>query len=156
MAGFNNGNLNSLQQQIQNLQQQYQNMTSPNMVVPQQVPMPQPVQVPIPVPSRQVQYVEGIAGAKLYQDNLPSNSSEIIMDKDENIFYMVSKDANGTPSRHITRCRFEIEEIQEEEPAFLTRKDFDDFKEEIRRMFASSQPAQSQKQITLCSGAKNE
>ena len=153
MAGFNGGNLNSLQQQIQNLQQQYQNMTAPNMVVPQQVPMPQPVQVPIPVQSRQVQYVEGIAGAKLYQDNLPSNSSEIIMDKDENIFYMVSKDANGTPSRHITRCRFEIEEIQEEEPAFLTRKDFDDFKEEIRRMFASSQP---QKQITLSSGAKKE
>ena len=114
--------------------------------------MPQPVQVPIPVPSRQVQYVEGIAGAKLYQDNLPSNSSEIIMDKDENIFYMVSKDANGTPSRHITRCRFEIEEIQEEEPAFLTRKDFDDFKEEIRRMFASSQPAQ----VKLSSGAKKE
>lgn len=152
MAGFNTSNLNSLQQQIQNLQQQYQNMTSQNM----QVPMPQPVQVPIPVQSRQVQYVEGIAGAKLYQDNLPSNSSEIIMDKDENIFYMVSKDANGTPSRHITRCRFEIEEIQEEEPAFLTRKDFDDFKEEIRRMFASSQPAQSQKQITLSSGAKKE
>lgn len=148
MAGFNTNNLNSLQQQIQNLQQQYQNMTSQNM----QVPMPQPIQVPIPVPSRQVQYVEGIAGAKLYQDNLPSNSSEIIMDKDENIFYMVSKDANGTPSRHITRCRFEIENIQEEEPAFLTRKDFDDFKEEIRKMFANSQPAQ----VTLSSGAKKE
>ena len=140
MAGFNTSNLNSLQQQIQNLQQQYQKMTSQNM------------QVPIPVPSRQVQYVEGIAGAKLYQDNLPSNSSEIIMDKDENIFYMVSKDANGTPSRHITRCRFEVENIQEEEPAFLTRKDLDDFKEEIRRMFASSQPAQ----VTLSSGAKKE
>ena len=154
MAGFNTGNLNTLQQQIQNLQQQYQSMTTPNVVMPQQVPMPQPVQVPIPVPSRQVQYVEGIAGAKLYQDNLPSNSSEIIMDKDDNIFYMVSKDANGTPSRHITRCRFEIEEIQEEEPAFLTRKDFDEFKEEIRKMFASSQPAQ--KQITLSSGAKKE
>ena len=138
MAGFNGGNLNSLQQQIQNLQQQYQNMAASNVVMPQQIPMPQPVQVPIPVQSRQVQYVEGIAGAKLYQDNLPSNSSEIIMDKDENIFYMVSKDANGTPSRHITRCRFEIKEIQEEEPAFLTRKDFDDFKEEIRKMFASS------------------
>lgn len=150
MAGFNNGNLNSLQQQIQNLQQQYQNMTSSNMQVPVQVP--QPIQVPIPIPSRQVQYVEGIAGAKLYQDNLPSNSSEIIMDKDENIFYMVSKDANGTPSRHITRCRFEVENIQEEEPAFLTRKDFDDFKEEIRKMFASSQPAQ----VTLSSGAKKE
>ena len=150
MAGFNTNNLNSLQQQIQNLQQQYQNMTSQNMQVPVQVP--QPIQVPIPVPSRQVQYVEGIAGAKLYQDNLPSNSSEIIMDKDDNIFYMVSKDANGTPSRHITRCRFEVENIQEEEPAFLTRKDFDDFKEEIRKMFASSQPTQ----VTLSSGAKKE
>ena len=38
------------------------------------------------------------------------------MDKDENIFYMVSKDANGTPSKHIVRCRFEIEEIQEDPP----------------------------------------
>jgi hypothetical protein len=33
--------------------------------------------------------VEGMAGAKLYQDNLPANSSEIIMDRDENIFYQV-------------------------------------------------------------------
>ena len=123
------------------------------MTMPQQIQMPQPIQVPIPIPSRQVQYVEGIAGAKLYQDNLPSNSSEIIMDKDENIFYMVSKDANGTPSRHIVRCRFEVENVQEEEPVFLTRKDLDDFKEEIRKMFTSSQP---QKQITLSSGAKKE
>jgi hypothetical protein len=75
-----------------------------------------------------------MAGAKLYQDNLPANSSEIIMDRDENIFYQVSKDANGTPSRRIIRCRFEVEDIQEEEPAFLTRKDFDDFKEEMRQM----------------------
>ena len=95
--------------------------------------------VSMPVPSRQVQYVEGMPGAKLYQDNLPSNSSEVIMDKDENIFYLVSKDANGTPSKHITRCRFEIEDYQEEEPMFLTRKDFDDFKEEIRQMFANTQ-----------------
>ena len=39
MAGFNGGNLNSLQQQIQNLQQQYQNMTTPNVVMPQQIPI---------------------------------------------------------------------------------------------------------------------
>ena len=111
-----------------------------------------PVQVPIPVPVRQVQYVEGIAGAKLYQDNLPANSSEIIMDRDENVFYQVSKDANGTPSRRIIRCRFEVEDIQEEEPMFLTRKDFDDFKSEIRQLFAS----QNQKQVTLSSGSKKE
>ena len=151
-----NNNLNTLQQQIQNLQQQYQSLIG-NQTPPvfqgfqQQVSQPVPVQVPIPVPTRQVQYVEGMPGAKLYQDNLPSNSSEVIMDKDENIFYLVSKDANGTPSKHITRCRFEVEDYKEEEPAFLTRKDFDDFKEEIRKMFINSQPAQ--KQVTLSSSA---
>lgn len=150
MAIYNNGNLNSLQRQIQDLQQQYQVGTNPNIPPIPQVQMP--VQIPIPVPSRQVQYVEGIAGAKLYQDNLPANSSEIIMDRDDNIFYQVSKDANGTPSRHIIRCRFEVEDIQEEEPMVLTRKEFDDFKAEIRQLFAS----QNQKQVTLSSGVKKE
>ena len=150
MAIYNNGNLNSLQRQIQDLQQQYQPGLSPNIPPIPQVQMP--VQVPIPVPSRQVQYVEGIAGAKLYQDNLPANSSEIIMDRDDNIFYQVSKDANGTPSRHIIRCRFEVEDIREEEPMVLTRKEFDDFKAEIRQLFAS----QNQKQVTLSSGVKKE
>ena len=155
-----NNNLNTLQQQIQNLQQQYQSLLGnqtqqqvfPNFQSP--LPQPVPVQVPIPVPPRQVQYVEGMAGAKLYQDNLPSNSSEVIMDKDENIFYLVSKDANGTPSKRITRCRFEIEDYQEEEPIFLTRRDFDDFKEEIRQMFNNSQPAQ--RQVILSSNAPKQ
>ena len=155
-----NNNLNTLQQQIQNLQQQYQSLLGnqtqqqvfPNFQSP--LPQPVPVQVPIPVPPRQVQYVEGMAGAKLYQDNLPSNSSEVIMDKDENIFYLVSKDANGTPSKRITRCRFEIEDYQEEEPICLTRRDFDDFKEEIRQMFNNSQPAQ--RQVILSSNAPKQ
>lgn len=150
MAIYNNGNLNSLQRQIQDLQQQYQVATNPNIPPVPQVQVP--VQVPIPVPSRQVQYVDGIAGAKMYQDNLPANSSEIIMDRNENIFYQVSKDANGIPSRHIDRCRFEVEDIQEEEPMVLTRKEFDDFKAEIRQLFAS----QNQKQVTLSSGVKKE
>jgi len=90
----------------------------------------------------------------MYQDNLPANSSEIIMDRNENIFYQVSKDANGIPSRHIDRCRFEVEDIQEEEPMMLTRKEFDDFKAEIRQLFASQ--SQNQKQVTLSSGVKKE
>ena len=150
MATYGNANLNSLQRQIQDLQQQYQAGLNPNISNIPQVQVP--VQVPIPIPSRQVQYVDGIAGAKMYQDNLPANSSEIIMDRNENIFYQVSKDANGIPSRHIDRCRFEVEEIQEEEPMVLTRKEFDDFKAEIRQLFAS----QNQKQVTLSSGVKKE
>ena len=120
-------------QQLQDLQRQYQQLAGlaqqPQPTIPTMTVQP-------PTPSRQVQYVEGIGGARLYQQNLPSNSSEIIMDKDENLFYFVSKDANGTPAKKIPIGRFTIEESVEE-PVFLTRKDFDDFKEEIREMFAS-------------------
>lgn len=136
-------NSNTLQQQIQDLGRQYQQLINQQNVPFQQTQIPQmqmptpPVQIPI-VQSRQVQYVEGMAGARLYQDGLPSNSSEIIMDKDGDIFYMVSKDANGTPSKRIPHGHFIIDEDEEEEPAFLTRKDFDEFKEEIRQLFASS------------------
>lgn len=141
--------LSGLQNQLQNVTRQYQQLATqiPPQTQPIQqsvYPVPAPAPIQLPPPPRQVQYVEGIAGARLYQQNeLPPNSSEVIMDKDENILYMVSKDANGTPSKKITAARFTIEELSDEEPAFLTRKDFDDFKQEIRQLLTS---AQSQKQ----------
>ena len=133
-------NLNTLQQQLQDLSRQYQQLSNqqPQMVQQPMMSVPVPQQVPIPIPTRQVQYVEGIAGAKLYQESMQPNSSEIIMDKDENIFYQVSKDANGTPAKRIIQARFTIEDTPEEEPMFLTRKDFEEFKEEIRQMFNNS------------------
>jgi len=85
--------------------------------------------------------VQGINGAKIYQDSLPSNSSEIIMDKDNNIFYMVSKDANGTPSKNIPVGKFTLEEVANEEPVYLTRQDLDDFKKEIRDLLKSQKEA---------------
>lgn len=126
-------NFDNLQQQLQNLQQQYQNLQGYSSQQVQSIP-----QIQMPVISHQVQYVEGLQGAKLFQQNLPSNSSEIIMDKDENLFYMVSKDANGTPSKKIIVGRFQIEEV-EEEPTFLTRKDLDEFKEEIKKLLSQPQ-----------------
>ena len=137
--------LSGLQNQLQNVTRQYQQLTTQippqtQSIQPSVYPIPAPAHIQLPTPPRQVQYVEGIAGARLYQQNeLPPNSSEIIMDKDDNILYMVSKDANGTPSKKIKAARFTIEELEEEEPAFLTRKDLDDFKEEIRQLFAQSQ-----------------
>lgn len=148
-------NLNSLQQQLQDLQRQYQQLQVPQQYAQPQVPVqiPQPAQVPIPVQARQVQYVEGIQGARLYQENMQPNSSEIIMDKEDNIFYHVSKDANGTPSKKIMIGRFTLEEPTEEEPMFLTRKDFDDFKEEIRQLFMENS---TPKQVTLSSQKKTQ
>ena len=145
---------NAAQQQLNDLSRQYQALTSQQLFQPM---MPTNQQVPIPVPAHQIQYVEGLNGAKLYQDNMQYNSSEIIMDKDEDIFYKVSKDANGIPSRHIIRCRFSVEELEAEEPAFLTKKDLDDFKEEIRQMLNASsqeigQPKSNQSSIKKTQG----
>lgn len=131
--------LNILQSQLQDLSRQYQQLAN-NQPVSSYAPQAQPVQIPVPVLARQVQYVDGLQGARLYQEkNLQPNSSEIIMDKNENLFYHVSKDANGTPARIIPMGRFELQE-QVDEPTYLTRKDFEDFKEEIRQLLT---PAKS-------------
>ena len=138
-------NLDSLSQQLSDIQRQYQqlsNLQGQTQLFPNQpVQTPPPIQAPQqPIQPRQIQYVDGIAGARLYQSGLTSNSSEIIMDKNEDIFYKVSKDANGIPTKKIPVGRFTIveEPVEEEEPVFLTRKDFDDFKEEIRQLFKES------------------
>ena len=96
-----------------------------------------------PIITHQVQYVEGIAGARKYQlEKLQPNSSEVIMDKNDNIFYHVSKDANGTPASRIPIGRFSIEEESTQDTASITRKDFDEFKEEIRQLFSVKADAQ--------------
>lgn len=118
----------SLQRQIEDMQRQYRQFTAgqPQSTLP---PLQPPAPVVIP---HQIQYVEGIAGARLYQDGMAANSSEIIMDKDEDVFYRVSKDANGIPSKKIAMARFTVEEPQEpEDQMYLTKKDLNDFKAEI-------------------------
>lgn len=137
-------NLNSLQQSVQNLiqqtQAQNQQYGQPQFQQPMMQVNPIPAaQIVPPVQSRQVQYVDGLQGAKVYQEGMLSNSSEVIMDKNENIFYYVSKDANGFPSRSIPIGRFTIEEAPSDEPTFLTRKDLDDFKEEMKQLLMSQQ-----------------
>lgn len=131
-------NLGQIQQQLDNIQRQY------NQLVNQQLPGQNNTNFSITPPTtpRQVQYVDGMNGAILYQQNMPSNSSEIVLDRNEDIFYFVSKDANGTPSKTIQSAHFQLDEPQiEEEPVFLTRKDLDNFKEELKQIF------QSQKEV---------
>ena len=135
-------NLDVFQRQLADLQSQLQTYQTQQPQSNYQPTFISPQQVQVPIPARQVQYVEGIAGARKYQlEKLQPNSSEVIMDKNDNIFYHVSKDANGTPASRIPIGRFTIEEETELESTSLTRKDFDDFKEEIRQLFANSRPS---------------
>lgn len=83
-------------------------------------------------PPPQIDYVKGIDGARSYLQNMPANGKKILMDQDEALFYIASKDANGVPAP-IVIGKFELQMEQEPEaPVYVTKHDFDQFKEELK------------------------
>ena len=100
----------------------------------QQRPIPvQPVQSPVSFQqSRQVQGVNGKAGAETFLiNNLPANSSDILLDNNHNKIYMIKKDANGNPCPVVT-ASFTIDEETEDTEDFVTKKDFAVFRDELK------------------------
>ena len=93
--------------------------------------MKQPVPVTTYQPSYQIKYVDGISGAKELQAKMPSNSSEIVMDKNEDIFYVLSKDANGACPKLMQIGRFQLESEASTEPQYITKTDLDAFEQRI-------------------------
>lgn len=83
---------------------------------------------------RQVSKVHGITGAKEYQERLAAGSSEIIVDDENNVFYLVVKDSNGKSPEQITVGDFKLRKQKVEETAYVTRQDFDAFTAEIRML----------------------
>lgn len=107
---------NDLVAQIGRLQQ----FQPPSMIPPAYVPS--------------IQYVNGLDGAKAFQREMPANGKAILMDSNEDKFFVVSKDANGTAAP-ITIGHFTLEtEQQLEQPQYITKKDFDDFRDELMEM----------------------
>lgn len=90
----------------------------------------------MPAPPLHIDYVQGIEGAREFQNKMPPSSSAVIMDKDEATFYVVSKDANGTAAP-IAFAHFELQtESAPTVPQYLTKQDFDDFRAELMEMLA--------------------
>ena len=106
-------------QQLSAIQTQLAQMKSPTF----QTTIPQ-------IPS-QIKYVDGINGAKELQSKMLPNSSEIVMDKNEDLFYVLSKDANGDVPRLMQMGRFTLEAEESNEPVYVTKKDFDAFEQKI-------------------------
>lgn len=80
--------------------------------------------------------VTGEEGAKAYQ--MAPNSSAALFDGNEDIFYLKTTDGAGFP----TIRKFKFEEIQAktpepaEESDYITREEFEQFREEIRNYYA--------------------
>ena len=117
----------SIQGQLAALQQpQYQTMKNP---FPQQF-QPEP-------PPQQLKYVDGADGAREYQSKLAYNSSDVVFDKNDDIFYFVYKDANGISPKLLTIGRFTLEQETEADPMYVTKKDLEDFKADILAAISS-------------------
>ena len=123
-----------LQQQLSSLQSQLQSASRPtyynpdyNAIQPAVIPQPQQIY-------RQVDHVDGLTGAKEYQDKLAPGSSVIVLDNNSDVFYFLTKDANGNAPKQITVGDFTLRKQETTEPAYVTRQDLEDFKAELKQL----------------------
>lgn len=82
-------------------------------------------------PTTNIQYVQGEAGAKGYP--VANGYTMLLMDSEERKFYIKQTDSMGLT----TMKTFTFEELVEPEPEkveYITKADFEDFKEEIKAL----------------------
>ena len=116
----------SFNPQLTNLQTQLQQIQSLMGKTPAAVPSSPPHTIP---------EVDGIEGARQFQKTMPPNSKDAVFDKVEPVFFALAVDANGIP-QPIKRCPYTMEDVPEPGSDTITRKDFEDFKQEIRDAMA--------------------
>lgn len=106
--------------------------------------------------------VAGDDGARKFLQGMPNNSSGIVFnDGDDMYFYILKKDANGVPAP-IKKCPFTIEDIMDTTDVTITKKDIDDIRSEMseiksllsRQKFPDAQ--QRQKYQGKPGGGQNE
>ena len=78
--------------------------------------------------------VDGIEGARAFLGKMLSSSRHIVWDSQQDKFYVLQKDANGTPAR-IQICPFtvELEQTVEEQmqERYVTKEDFNKLMEKL-------------------------
>ncbi len=143
-AGYNPYGMNNMNNMNGMTQPQY-NTAMPNPMPNhgQQGFAPQPTQSQPAVPPSII-WVQGEEGAKSYQ--LLPNESRMLMDSENNFFYLKSTDGSGMPTTRkfkyeeitlgqgIPKPQTTIEPTQEMVNTFVTRKEFEGFSSEYNKL----------------------
>ena len=87
-------------------------------------------------PPHTIPEVDGIEGARQFQKTMPPNSKDAVFDKVEPVFFALAVDANGIP-QPIKKCTYTMEDVPETGSDGITRKDLEDFKQEMRDAIAA-------------------
>lgn len=67
--------------------------------------------------------VDGLEGARAFQQKMLSNTRHIVWDSGKDVFYVLQKDANGQPAR-IQICAYTVEMEPTMEEKYVSREDF--------------------------------
>ena len=116
-------NLDNYNQQMSSIQGQLAALQQKQYPIMQQQPFPQQNSYQLEGP--QVKRVAGPDGAREYQSKLPYNSSDVVFDKDNDIFYLVYKDANGISPKYLTIGKFTLEQETPNNPIYVTKQDLE-------------------------------
>lgn len=88
-----------------------------------------------------LQFVNGIESARMYQ--LPPNSKQILMDKEQARFYLVEADASGQKSVQA----FDFTAVQDQQPQFATQAQLEELRTQyeslVQQISQLTKPAQS-------------
>ena len=68
--------------------------------------------------------VDGLEGARAFQQKMLASTKHIVWDGQKDVFYVLQKDANGTCQR-IQICPFTVTLEQTMEEKYVSREDFD-------------------------------
>lgn len=85
--------------------------------------------------ANQYDLVTGIEGAREYMGKMLAGTKHIVWDNAEPIFYVLQKDANGTPQR-IQICRFEVTMEPTMEEKYVSREDFNALVSKLDRLLS--------------------
>lgn len=117
-------------------------MTLPNVdynkqmnAIQQQIANLKPIQPFIPASIHKIMPVDGISGAEAILKEMPAGSSEIVAHRNEDIIYILARDENNVPAP-IQVAKIQFIEAQEDPTGYVTKKDFDAFKDELKSMLA--------------------
>ena len=117
-------------------------MTLPNVdynkqmtAIQRQIANLKPIQPFMPASVHKIMPVDGISGAEAILKEMPAGSSEIVAHRNEDIIYILARDENNVPAP-IQVAKIQFIEAQEDPTGYVTKKDFDAFKDELKSMLA--------------------
>jgi hypothetical protein len=121
-ADFNH-QMRAIQDQINGLKTQGASFV-PQMQIPQYA-----------APVHKISPVDGLSGAEAILREMPAGSSDIVAHRTEDIIYILARDENNVPAP-IQVAKIEFIQAQEDPTGYVTKKDFDNFKEELKALIA--------------------